>query len=72
MLGCLHPGTFFFTSTEIGVIIIMPNKLNKQDMGIFYLYGDSIPFFDKPLFMNLAKMQIPLKRLCVDFIPLPV
>ena len=33
-------------------------------MGILY------PFFVKPLFMDLVKTQIPLKRLCVDFIPI--
>ena len=28
----------------------MPNKLNKQDKGIFYLYGDIIPFFVNTLY----------------------
>ena len=47
----------------------MPNKLNIQDVGVFCLYGDIIPFFVNTLY-ELVKTQVPLKRFDEDSVPI--
>jgi len=45
----------------------MPNKLNKQDMGIFYLLGDSIPFFRQTSFYEFSKNANSIKEVMCGF-----
>ena len=49
-----------FTNRENCGIMTLLHKLNIRISGIFYLYGDIIPFFRHNHFLNLVKAQAPL------------
>lgn len=40
-------------------IMKRPNKSNIEKLGVFFLYGETIPLFVHPTFMDLVKTQIP-------------
>ena len=49
-----------FTNRKNCDIIVMPNKLNIQSMGVFRFLGITIPFFDDTFItIEFDKMQIP-------------
>ena len=68
--GMKNPGSFVFTNAENHIIMIMPNKLNKQGKGMLYLYGDSIPFFWQASFYEFGKNANSIKEaLCGSVSP---
>ena len=50
----------------------MPNNLNIKTKGIFFSYGDNIPFFRISfLSVNSAKLQVPwVKKICFRYLVL--
>ena len=60
-----------FTNRKKRDIIIMPNKLNIQSLGVFCFLGILIPFFDYTFYRDeFDKMQIPYTMKSIIIYPI--